>query len=250
MYPYGLTPVNRNPSLLKPLHSSAPRVSLHDLVSTIPSTAIVKTATAHLRDLLPEPTWNHSIRAYLYGVAMVKGQFPDWDWDAEAFYLSCIFHDLGCIPQSLSATKLSFEFYGAFLARDFLLKTADGEPKQELKDLADSVCEVICRHTDFVNGKITVHGQMIQLGTLYDNIGAQAAWVHPETHKDIVKAYPRHGWTACFGHAMREEVRLKPWSHTTFFDAAGIWAKVDANPIAKPFEEAEEAEKSDDKRVV
>lgn len=95
-----------------------------------------------------------------------------------------------------------------------------------------------CSHTDFVNGKITTHGQMIQLGTLCqfphprrartqhakltldlpayrladDNAGAQAEWVAPETARDIYKAYPREGWTGCFTHAMKEEVAAKPWS--------------------------------------
>lgn len=42
-------------------------------------------------------------------------------------------------------TKLSFETYGAILAREWLLSTAEGEPSQDLRDLADSVAEAIAR---------------------------------------------------------------------------------------------------------
>lgn len=84
---------------------------------------------------------------------------------------------------------------------------------------------------------------MIQLGTLYDNAGMNPTWIAPETALAIVQAFPRHDWTRCFGDAMREEVKLKPWSHTTFFDVEGIWEKVQGNAIAARFEKAEEESK-------
>jgi len=173
------------------------------------------------------------------GVSIASVQFPDWHWDAESFYLACIFHDLGATPENLAATKLSFEWHGAFLARQFLLPSP-GTATQDEKDIADAVAEAICRHTNFIEGMITTHGQMIQLGTLFDNAGTTPTWINPETARAIVKAYPRYEWTSCFGHAMKEEVRLKPWSHTTFFDVEGIWDKVASNPIAAVFEAEEE----------
>jgi hypothetical protein len=65
------------------------------------------------------------------------------DW-REAYYLSCLFHDIGTadsyLPQSLSEvdqkSKLSFEFKGGILAREFILNHGGKE------DLADAICEV------------------------------------------------------------------------------------------------------------
>lgn len=98
-----------------------------------------------------------------------------------------------------------------------------------------------------------------------DNVGAVPTWIASETAEEIVKAYPRHNWTSCFGQAMRDEVTVKPWrcelplvmlspgmphtactikkmfSHTTFFDVEGIWDQVASNATAKPFEDAEAA---------
>jgi len=66
----------------------------------------------------------------------VKTHFPSWKYDDEAYYLSCLFHDIGTADKFLSTTKMSFEFKGAIVAREFLLKKAADE------DLADAVCEV------------------------------------------------------------------------------------------------------------
>lgn len=68
-------------------------------------------------------------------------------------------------PLPARSTKLSFEFYGAFLARSWLLPNPDTASQDE-KDLADSVTESICRHTNFIEGKCSTHVQLIQLGTL------------------------------------------------------------------------------------
>ncbi|KAK4700673.1 cyanamide hydratase, partial [Phenoliferia sp. Uapishka_3] len=243
-YSHGFTPVDRNPVHLKPKNpGQAPEISIQHLLNTIPNTHLVRRVVRHLRPtkpILSDPIWNHSHRAYLHAVAIVKGNFPEWDWHDESFFIACLFHDIGAVPANIRATKMSFEFYGAFLARQFLLPNPETASQDE-KDLADSVAEAICRHTNFIEGKITTHGQMLQLGTLYDNVGATADWIHPNTAKEIARAYPRLGWTKCFGEAMRDEVVNKPWSHTTFFDEEDIWSKVNGNAIAKPIEDQEDS---------
>ncbi|KAM0752519.1 cyanamide hydratase [Meredithblackwellia eburnea MCA 4105] len=240
---HGFAPLDRNPALLKPKYGDgAPPLEFAQLKAMIPDTPLVRASLEHLKPKLPKETLHHSYRAFLHAAAIATVQFPEWQWDKESFFLACMFHDLGCTKENIRATKLSFEFYGAFLAREFLIKssTEDGaSPSQNTLDLADSVAEAICRHTNFIEGKITTHGQMIQLGTLFDNIGSTPTWIHPTTASAIVEAYPRHGWTHCFGAAMQDEVAVKPWSHTSFFNVEKIWDKVEANPIAKPFEERE-----------
>ena len=80
------------------------------------------------------------------GAALVRHHFPSWnfsDW-REAYYLSCLFHDIGTadfyLPQSKEEidkkSKLSFEFKGGIVARYFILQHGGAE------DLADAVCEV------------------------------------------------------------------------------------------------------------
>jgi cyanamide hydratase len=71
------------------------------------------------------------------GTALVRTHFPKWKYDDEAYYLSCLFHDIGTADRYLATTKMSFEFKGAIVAREFILEHGGAE------DLADGVCEVI-----------------------------------------------------------------------------------------------------------
>jgi cyanamide hydratase len=76
------------------------------------------------------------------------------------YYLTCLLHDIATTPKNLRATKLSFEYYGGFIAHDLITKS--GGPQ----DLAESVTEAIIRHQDFIeDGSITALGQLIQLAT-------------------------------------------------------------------------------------
>ncbi len=72
-----------------------------------------------------------------------------------------------------------------------------------------------------------------------DNIGAHAAWIHADTARAIYDRYPRQGWTGCFAGAMKDEVNVKPWAHTTLFDDAGVWAQVESNPVGAEVEARE-----------
>lgn len=70
------------------------------------------------------------------GTALVRTHFPQWKYDDEAYYLSCLFHDIGTADRYLSTTKMSFEFKGAIVAREFILNHGGDE------DIADGICEV------------------------------------------------------------------------------------------------------------
>lgn len=59
----------------------------------------------------------------------------------------------------MAATKMSFEFYGGLLAREFLVKHD--------VVLAEAVAEAVIRHQDLgTSGKITSLGLLIQLATI------------------------------------------------------------------------------------
>jgi cyanamide hydratase len=93
-----------------------------------------------------------------------------------------------------------------------LIKSQLGAPQSQ----AEAVTEAIIRHQDLgTTGKITFLGQLIQLATIYDNMGGNPGLVHAETRVDVNKAFPRNGWSRCFHDTIREENALKPWAHTT-----------------------------------
>lgn len=100
----------------------------------------------------------------LTGAVIIAQQFPEYASNAillETYALTCLFHDVATADEFLYGTNMSFDFYGAFIARDFLIK------HEAVQDSADAVAEAILRHQDVeVSGTITFLGLIIQLTTL------------------------------------------------------------------------------------
>jgi len=181
-----------------------------------PDTKLVQITLDFAKKHLPEPTFNHSQRVYIYGAAIVKSHFPHFDFDFETYYIASLLHDIGTAPDFLQTTKMSFEFKGGLVGREILLK--NGAPE----DQADQICETVIRHQDiFVKGgNITEIGQIIQLATILDNVGLRADLVHPSLLKLANAAHPKLKWSSCFAKVILEEENAKPWCHTTTFEHA------------------------------
>lgn len=170
-------------------------------------------------------------------MAIIKQQFPEHyaKFSSSTLALTSLLHDIGTTSENLNTTRMSFEFYGAIQALNLLKEL--GSPT----DQAEAVCETIIRHQDLGNdGTITFLGQVIQLATIYDNVGEHpmvkdfGKIIHKVTREDVIDRYPREGWLGCFADTVREEERLKPWCHTTHipdFDK-----KIEANELMKPYE--------------
>lgn len=67
-----------------------------------------------------------------------------------------------------------------------------------------------------------------------DNIGGNVELIHQDTIEDVLKAYPRNGWTSCFASTIRAEIGAKPWCHSTAIDdfaenveSNEVWPKYD-----------------------
>lgn len=213
---YGWKAVARNPDVfLKDIKTTdSKEYTLDDL--TFPDSKLIQATLKFAKDHLPKETFNHSQRVYIYGAAIVKAHFPSWDFDFETYYLSCLLHDIGTAPAYLLTTKMSFEFKGAIVAREYLLQNEAPE------DQADAVCEAIIRHQDiFVEGgNITEPGQILQLATILDNVGKRAELVHSSLFELVTKAHPKLKWSSCFAGVILEEENAKPWCHTTTFEPA------------------------------
>ncbi|KAL8940803.1 MAG: hypothetical protein Q9216_002629 [Gyalolechia sp. 2 TL-2023] len=128
-----------------------------------PDTPLANSVLEYAKKELNTETFNHSMRVYYYGKAIQTQQFPDWRFTDETYLLACLLHDIGTTDKNISATKMSFEFYGGILALDLLSKSLHAPVEQ-----AESVAEVIIRHQDIgQSGKITTIGLLIQLATIF-----------------------------------------------------------------------------------
>ncbi|KAL8637367.1 MAG: hypothetical protein Q9226_009131 [Calogaya cf. arnoldii] len=105
---------------------------------------------------------------------------------------------------------MSFKCYGGILALDLLSKDLQAPIKQ-----AKSVAEAVFRHQDIgETGKITTIGQLLQLATVFDDIGGHEDLVHQDTIKGVTARYPQNKWSSYFTTTIQKENGLKPWAHT------------------------------------
>ncbi|KAK3318952.1 hypothetical protein B0H66DRAFT_253790 [Apodospora peruviana] len=207
---HGWTPVPRDANAIlksRPyLHKPTPLL-VRDIKFPSDDPLVAK-VQAYAKEKLSPQTYNHSMRVFYFATTILKQQFPFHDsLSPSTLALTCLLHDIGTTPTNLRATQLSFEFYGGLLALDLLR----GDQSQ-----AEAVAEAIIRHQDLGGtGKITLLGQIIQLATIYDNMGGHPYMVQADTRVDVNKNFPRNGWSGCFASTIREENTLKPWAHTT-----------------------------------
>lgn len=164
---FGWTAVPRNRSNV-PSATQAKTASIPINFDSIwPQTAVVKKASDHVQKILPTKTWNHSLRVYCYGHAIVTQHFPDWiagsqikDAFFETWALTCLYHDIATTEEHRADTHMSFEWHGGFQALQEL--QGFGAPKAQ----AESVCESIIRHQDpGETGTISRMGQLVQMAT-------------------------------------------------------------------------------------
>ncbi|KAI5367749.1 Putative HD/PDEase domain, cyanamide hydratase [Septoria linicola] len=209
--------------------------SIEIIFDTIwPQTGVVQKAQEYAQGKLPVETYNHSLRVYSYGHAIITQHFPSWietarDPFLETWALTCLFHDIGTIQENRHSTHLSFEFQGGFIALQQL--QSFGAPQAQ----AESVCEAIIRHQDpGETGTISQMGQLIQLATEFDNMGGQPYLIHKDVIERVVKQHPRLKWSSCFAASIQEEIDLKPWCHTT--KIPGFKEAVAGNELMKPYE--------------
>ncbi|CAL5870663.1 uncharacterized protein PFLUO_LOCUS4903 [Penicillium psychrofluorescens] len=216
----------------------------------IPNTPLAQRINSYAKTRLPEPTYHYSLRVYHYGLAIKQYRFAahaDWQFSDETYFLACVLHDIGTTEENITATHLSFEFFGGMLAMDVLRNTSIHNPGGDgpggapagvaSRDQAESVVEAIIRHQDLCEvGKITALGQLLQLATIFDNTGTYADLVHEDTIKDVCAQFPRHHWSGCFAATIRRENGLKPWAHTTALGEEAFPAKVLGNTLMEPYE--------------
>jgi len=195
---------------------------------------IVAKVHDYAKEKLPPPTFNHSMRVFYWSTAILHQQFPDHaaTLSPSTLALTCLLHDIGTTAENRAATQLSFEFQGGIIALNLIQHELHGAQSQ-----AEAVCEAIIRHQDLGEvGKITFLGQLIQLATVYDNMGGNPELVHAETRVDVNRAFGRRGWSGCFAQTIREENKVKPWAHTTHLGEEAFPAGVLGNVLMGEFD--------------
>jgi len=213
------------------VHTSA----VHSVSSLpLPDSPLAKGVHEYAKQQLSPEAYRHSMRVYYIGMAVLLSHFKDaWPSlvaDPTPYFLAALLHDIGTTDKNISATKLSFEYYGGFLAREYILQHNDGYTDADA--IADSVAETIIRHQDVgKRGFLSANTQLIQIATLFDNMGGHQQLVSNETFKDIYQHFPRGAWSSCFAGVIHKECQLKPYASTTRLGEQEFSSGVLANPL-------------------
>jgi cyanamide hydratase len=196
----------------------------------LPKTNLIEDAVSFAKQELDETMFNHSNRVFLLGHVLSQDQFPEWKIDQEKYFLTSILHDIGVAPKYHLTTSMSFEFKGGLISHNFITSQKGSQ------DIADEVSEAIIRHTDFVEGKIQPLGQLIQLATTLDVIGANPDLYNMQTVDEIVQLWPRRNFNHHFAKLMELEMEYKPGSHTTFPACNNFVHKIKNNKVMEKYD--------------
>lgn len=159
-YGWQATPLS-HAKLLRGVTATAKPTTVDEV--QLPESELAAAVHDYARRELPRRTYNHSMRVYYYGCAIARQLLPACEPMLETFFLTAMLHDIGTAPENLGATRLSFEYYGAFLALDLLEKHLGGPREQ-----TESVAEAIIRHQDLgETGATTLCTALIQLATVF-----------------------------------------------------------------------------------
>ncbi|KAH8880278.1 urea hydro-lyase cyanamide [Thozetella sp. PMI_491] len=228
---WSAVPVDPNAIFLGKPYLNKPEPLLVDDIVFPANDPVAAKVQQYAKEKLAPETFNHSMRVFYFASAILRQQFPQQaeTLSSSTLALTCLLHDIGTTDENLHATQLSFEFYGGLLALDLIGKQL-GAPQSQ----AEAVCEAIIRHQDLGTvGTITFLGQLIQLATIYDNVGGMPEIIHNDTRVAVNKAFSREGWSQCFAHTIGKENGLKPWAHTTHLGTEAFPNQVLGNPLAE-----------------
>jgi HD superfamily phosphodiesterase len=173
---------------------------------TIPDTALVREATALVREASTPLLFDHSRRVFLF--AGLKGRYRKLDVDLELLYVGAMFHDLG-LTERYRRTDQRFEVDGADLARDFLLDHGHSPAD------ARAVWLGIALHT---TPGIPVHLEpetaLVSAGVETDVLGFDLDEISPENIAAVVAAHPRPHFKRDILRAFTDGMQDRP--DTTF----------------------------------
>jgi hypothetical protein len=173
---------------------------------TIPDTALVREATALVRQAADDTLFNHSRRVFLWGT--LKAAAGGIQVDPELAYVGGMFHDLG-LTATYRTKNRRFELDGAEAAHGFLRD--HGRSQEE----ARNVWLAIALHTTpEVPLYLAPEVAVVTLGVETDVLGFDLEQIAQEHRDEVVAAHPRPDFKNRILQAFYDGMADRP--HTTF----------------------------------
>ena len=176
----------------------------------IPDTLLVKAAIEQLEETQNIAVIHHSWRSYFWGISF--SQIYQWQYDAEAFLISALLHDIGLIHQSKSESCQCFTLNSAMHAQ--LLCQQYHYPQDKIALIADAICMHMNGFSEPNQPKEVL---MLQKGTSCDVIGADLRLIPSAYQQRCLNYYPRKGFNSIFQALIQKEREIHPPFKDSFF---------------------------------
>ena len=177
-------------------------LTLDDL--QIPDSELAKKASELARGCESDALFNHSVRTYLFGLAV--GLHIGMNVDRELLYLAAVLHDISLTPEY--DDEGAFELNSARAARAFLL--AEKTPSER----ADMIHEAIALHTSAgIADSREPEIALLHFGAGLDVIGLHREDVARETRTAVLDAWPRANFKVEFDQLIKDQTTRKPDCH-------------------------------------
>ena len=169
----------------------------HDLERVrVPDSPAARAADALAADGQSESLTNHGLRSYGFGALLGIGEARTFD--AEAFYVAALLHDIGLMPAFDRGGR--FEDDGAAVTRELLLE-AGWEPAR-----AERAGKAVRDHWDGPEDDADVESLLLAYGTSVDVGGLGLDAFSPGTVDAFLTAAPRCGFKEHFVELVEEKV--------------------------------------------
>lgn len=166
---------------------------------------------------------NHSVRAYLWGVAYADAR--GIAVDVELLYVAAMLHDIGLVAAFDSHT-VDFEHAGGHLA--WVFTAGAGWPPARRQRTA----EIIVRHMwPGVDPTFDPEGHVLEVSTGMDISGRGVDDLPADLRAEVLDAYPRLDLAAEFTACLADQAARKPGSRAGVLVHAGIADLIAANPL-------------------
>jgi hypothetical protein len=166
---------------------------------------------------------NHCDRSYLWAASL--GRLQGIAYDAELLYVASMLHDLGLVA-AFDNYMAPFEDAGGDVG--WVFGAGAGWPAQR----RDRVKEIIVRHMwPEVDPALDAEGHLLCEGTGLDIAGRNVETWPADFRAEVLARHPRLTLAAEFTAAFEDQARRKPGCAAAAAVAAGVGARLEANPL-------------------
>ena len=193
----------------------------------IPDTPIVKEAIFELENTQNQAIIHHSLRSYIWGVAIA--QIQDWQFDEESLLIASLMHDLGLVEHLEHYSCQCFTFESTLRSESLCVK--HHYPKDKIDNISNAICLHMNGHLDKNNQNLSKEVLLLQKATSCDVIGTNLGQLSITFRDEVFSRHPRSKFNTIFEKLLKAETKRNSGSRTALLSKLGLPLMIKMNPF-------------------